>query len=526
MHNSDYDQTNYAVNVVCMEVSVVSFIKRLLPIESSVEEDDESSIPMKKVAKSVEKNVQYLIDELNKTDDLRMRIFEQEKAVLLYYETLVDLEKMQNRIFSPLTEGEHVHIETLPWAITTGNLNQVVRDLLQGQAVYLKEGSSEVITFNVDSVFNRDASEPDIEKVVRGPHDGLVEQLSVNINQIRKRIQNHNLVVRYYQLGKKTNTKIAVMYMKDIADPSIVDEVDRRLRAIQADMILSPGFLEEYLDDSTMSPFPQMLSTERPDRVTANIMDGRISIMADGSPTALVVPVTFFSFYQAPEDYNSRWYAGSFIRMIRLASFIIAIGLPAFYIAVVSYHFEVIPDSLIIPIKSSINDIPFPPLIEALMMVVIIELIREAGIRLPSPVGQTIGIVGGLVIGDAVVKAGLISNIMVIVIALTAIASFVVPSNELSITLRILTFPFILAAGTLGFVGIVFLLLLLLIHLTKLQSFGTPYFAPMTPLRIKDLKDTFLRFPINMMRTRPKDAHPQKMSTGGDSRGWRKRGRK
>ncbi|WP_197061438.1 spore germination protein, partial [Halobacillus sp. BBL2006] len=245
------------------------------------------------------------------------------------------------------------------------------------------------------------------------------------------------------------------------------------------------------------------------------------AIMVEGSPTALIAPSTFFMFYQAPDDYNMRWYTGTFVRLIRLASFIIAVGLPAFYIATVSFHFEVIPDELIMPVKSSINEIAYPPMIEALVMVIIIELIREAGIRLPQPIGQTIGIVGGLVIGDAVVRAGLVSNLMVIVVALTAIASFVVPSNELSTTLRLLTFPLIVLAGSLGFVGISFGFLFLLIHLTNLQSFGVPYFAPLAPLRLKDLKDTFVRVPLFMMKNRPKDSRSIQPLAIDSSREWK-----
>jgi spore germination protein KA len=251
-------------------------------------------------------------------------------------------------------------------------------------------------------------------------------------------------------------------------------------------------------------------------------MEGRVAIMVEGSPTALMAPSTFFMFYQAPDDYNMRWYTGTFVRLIRLASFIIAIGLPAFYIAVVAFHFEVIPDELIMPVKSSINEIAYPPLLEALVMVIIIELIREAGIRLPQPIGQTIGIVGGLVIGDAVVRAGLVSNLMVIVIALTAIASFVVPSNELSTSLRLLTFPLIILAGSLGFVGIIFGMMMILIHLTRLESFGTPYFAPIAPLRLKDLKDTFIRMPIYKMNNRPKDSRAIKRKAIEPSREWKK----
>ncbi|WJH35313.1 spore germination protein [Paenibacillus sp. CC-CFT747] len=204
---------------------------------------------------------------------------------------------------------------------------------------------------------------------------------------------------------------------------------------------MSINRVEQTLEEFPYSPFPQIINTERPDRLTSNLMEGRIVLLMNGSPVGLIFPISFLSLYQSPDDYNNRWLVGSFFRMIRLFSFVTAITLPSLYIAVVSFHFEVIPNELLFPLKSSVQDIPFPPLVEAIIMELTIDLIREAGVRLPTSIGQTIAIVGGLVIGDAVVKAGLVSNITIIVVALTAIASFAVPSSDLSGTLRILRFP-------------------------------------------------------------------------------------
>jgi len=309
--------------------------------------------------------------------------------------------------------------------------------------------------------------------------------------------------------------------MQGIADEVIVKEVEKRIQAINSDLIFSLGFVEEFLETSVTSPFPQMLNTERPDRVIANILEGRIVILGDGSPTALILPINFFAFYQSPDDYNSRSIAGSFYRMLRMFSFSIAVLLPATYIAIVSFHFEVIPGNLILPVKGSLENIPYQPLVEALLMELIIELIREAGIRLPTPIGQTIGIVGGLVIGESVVRAGLVSNLMVIVVALTAISSFVIPSTEMNTSVRILRFPFMIAAASFGFFGIVFCIMILLIHLCKLESFGRAYFAPLAPFNWKDMRDMLVRLPIWMQDERPKDASPQKTKRGGMSRPWK-----
>ncbi|MCD5324816.1 MULTISPECIES: spore germination protein [Pontibacillus] len=485
----------------------------------------EQDSPTKESSRSLKDNIDYISAELHHSHDLKVTHMDDNRQALLYFESLVDQEQIQNKIFIPLSNYPDRTIGQLQNQRKTTDLNDAIFALLSGCAVYIQEGNQEVSVFVVTMSNNRDMSEPDTEKVLRGSHEGLVESVMININLIRKRIQHRDLTVKYFRVGKKTNTNLAIMYMDGLVNPDVVKKIEDRIKHISADTIISPGYIEEMVEDNSLSPFPQMLNTERPDRGAANVLEGRVILLSEGSSTCLVFPVTFFTFYQTPDDYNSRWISGTFLRLIRLMSFLIAIGLPAFYIAVVGFHFEVIPDTLVIPIKSAINNIAYPPIIEALVMVVIIELIREAGIRLPSPVGQTIGIVGGLVIGDAVVKAGLVSNLMVIVVALTAIASFVVPSNELSTALRLLTFPLILLASTFGFLGIVFGFFGLLIHLCRLESFGSAYFAPLAPLRVKDLKDTFIRLPLFMMSNRPKDAQPVKSDTGEASREWKKNGR-
>jgi spore germination protein KA len=242
------------------------------------------------------------------------------------------------------------------------------------------------------------------------------------------------------------------MYIDSKVTKETLDVVNTRLLKIDAELIASPGQLSDYLDDSIWSPFPQLLNTERPDRVVANLMEGKVAIFVDHSSTALIGPVTFFSFFQTPDDYYGRILVGSFYKILRISSFL-QLFLPL-YISIVSFHFEVLPIELSKTVKEAITHIPYPPFFEAFILEIAIELIREASIRLPSPVGQTIGIVGGLVIGDAVITAGLVSNIMVIVVSLTAISSFVIPAIEMNAAIRLLRFPFMLAASLFGFLGI------------------------------------------------------------------------
>lgn len=371
-------------------------------------------------------------------------------------------------------------------------------------------GAEEFYILSSEKTYARSTDEPENEGIIRGPHNGFIEHLSVNLNLIRKQIISTSLIVRYFYVGSKTRTKVAIVYMQDLANPELVKEVEKRIKAISSDMVLPPGFIQEFTEDNPFSLFPQQLSTERPDRVTANLMEGRVTILTEGSPTALIAPVSFFAFYQSPDDYNGRWIISSFLRMIRMMSFLIAFTLPAIYIATVSFHSAILPLELAHTIKKSLENVPFPAIVEAMLLEVIFEVLREAGIRLPSRVGQTIGIVGGLVIGDAIVRAGLVSYTMIIVVSLTAISSFLVPSHEMSSAVRILRFPMMIGAALFGYIGIAFGMLILLIHLCKLETFGSPYFAPMAPFRLSDMKDVFIRFPIWTLQQRPHDSRPKK----------------
>src|SRR5699024_3484102 len=335
-------------------------------------------------------------------------------------------------------------------------------------------------------------------------HVGFNEDLNTNIYLLRSRIKNKELKVKYITLGFETNRNVVIVYMKHLANENLVAEVEKRIKAISVDTIFAPGYIEECIEEHPFSPFPQNLYTERPDRVEAHLMEGRVAILDDGSSDAIILPVTFFSFFQSPDDYNSRTYTSTVFRLLRLFSFLGTLLLPPLYIALVGFHFEMIPYELITLVKGSISGVPFSPFFEALFMAVTVELIREAGIRLPTPIGETIGIVGGLIIGDAIVKAGLVSNMMVIVIALTAIMSFTIASYEMSNTVRILNLPIMIAASFFGFVGIVLSTLLIVIHLCKLETFKISYLSPLAPLQIRELADSIVRLPVWLLNRRPK----------------------
>ncbi|PGA92726.1 spore germination protein [Bacillus toyonensis] len=483
------------------------------------------SFPYQPPYATIEENTTYIKRSLNHTNDLKIIELpsQKETGVLLYLETVADADTIQKEIMNPLMEHTQDPIGTVLSTVKfqkTNDLNQVIPMLLKGISIIYIDKNTTFYLLNTVKTISRTPDEPINEKTIRGSHEGFIESIDTNLNLIRKRIENPQLTIKYSELGNETHTKIAIAYMNDLADPMSVQEIERRLQSISTDMIFSPGYLEDFIEDYPWSPFPHILYTERPDRVMAHLMEGRIALLAEGSADVIIVPITLFAFFQTPDDFNSRIWPGSLFRLLRFISFVIALILPATYVAVISYHFEMIPSEIIVLVKGSVEGIPFPPFIEAIIMAFMIELIREAGIRLPTPIGQTIGIVGGLIIGDAVVRAGLVSNIMLIVIALTAIASFTIPSYEMSSATRIISLPLMVAATCLGFAGITFGIMFLLAHLCKLESLGKPYFAPLAPLNFTGLKDSFLRFPIWKLNKRPKDIHPQKEYQQYSTRGW------
>lgn len=437
--------------------------------------------------------------------------YQDKDAFLIYIESITERKIIEQEIIKPIhIRGADKVKELLPQAYIkeTSSIKEISKFLLEGNSILLQKDNSLAMIFQSQLLTERNITEPGSETIIRGAHEGFVETLGTNIYLIRKRLQNPNLKIKYFSIGNDSHTKVAMIYLDHIANRKTVANMEKLLSDIDTDYILAPGHIEEYISDN-VSIFPTLLSTERPDRTVANLMDGRIAILADNSPSALIAPVTFFSFFQSPDDYSSRWYFGSFIRFLRIMGFLITIALPATYIAIVSYHYEVLPTEIVVSIKSSLEYVPYPPLVEALAMQITLEILREASIRLPNPIAQTIGVVGGLVIGTAVVEANLVSNTMIIVVAITAISSFVVPISEMGSSIRLLGFPFMIFASLFGFIGMSFFLMFVLIHMCKLESFGTPFFAPFSTLRFSEMKDTIIRTPLPFFKSRPRDTQPR-----------------
>lgn len=389
------------------------------------------------------------------------------------------------------------------------DLKKTIDEFLIGSPILILDGTDEAIIMGLTAVESRDVAESNNENNVRGPKEAFTEAIWTNGALIRKKIHTPNLKFVEKVVGKITKTKILIAYIEGIANPSIIEELNNRINKIDLDSVLESSYIEEYIEDNKFSVFPQIENTEKPDKVAAALLEGRISIIVDGTPTVLIVPTVFASFLQSAEDYYERYIYTSFVRILRFTYINISLLFPSIYIATTTFHPEMIPTKLLLTIAASREGIPFPAFIEALIMEVTFEVLREAGVRLPRAVGQTISIVGALVIGQAAVQAGIVSPAMVIVVSTTAIASFSVPAYNVSFALRFLKFPIMFLAASLGFYGIISALLILLIHLCRLKSFGVPYLSGFAPFIAEEIKDTFFRGPWWWMYSRPRTFQPK-----------------
>ncbi|HHV99228.1 MAG TPA: spore germination protein [Clostridiaceae bacterium] len=379
-------------------------------------------------------------------------------------------------------------------------LNDLLDHLLAGSTILLVDGSKEALAIECHKMESRSIEEPGTEAVVRGPREGFNENVNVSIALIRRKIKDPDLCVEKFKIGERTRTGVYIVYIKGVANPELIEEIRKRLSRIKVDAILESGYIEQFIEDAPYSIFPTVSNSEKPDKVVSKILEGRAAILVDGTPFVLVVPMLFIESFQSGEDYYSRPFLASIMRIVRFLSYIISTLGPAIYVALTVFHQELIPTQLLISIAAGRERVPFPAILEALLMIFTFDILREAGVRLPKAVGQTIGIVGALVLGQASVEAGLISPIMVIVVSSTAIASFAVPAQTDSGT--ILRYLFLALAGLAGGFGIIMGLLATLLHLASLRSFGTPYLWPIVPLNFTGLKDTFIRMPLWAMPKR------------------------
>jgi spore germination protein KA len=381
------------------------------------------------------------------------------------------------------------------------NFGNVIDDILSGNAVLLLDGAAQALSIGIKKWEKRSIEAPKTETVVRGPTEGFTETLRVNTSLIRRRIKSPDFRMEALKIGKQTKTDVCLIYIKNIVMPGLLEEVKKRLNAINTDSILDSGYIEAYIEDAPLSIFSTVGNSERPDTVAARLLEGRIAIVVDGSPFILTVPMVFMESFQSAEDYYIRPYFATFLRFIRVLCYFITLLAPALYVALTTYHQEFLPTKLLFTMTAGLSGVPFPALVEALLMVIIFDILKEAGIRLPKPIGSAVSIVGALVIGQSAVTAGLIGPFMVIVVSITAIANFVVPSQSDSIT--IMRYIFLILAAALGAFGIALGILFILIYLVSLKSFGVQYLSPIMPFYREEMKDCFVRMPLWSMIKRP-----------------------
>ncbi|VBB07310.1 bacillus/clostridium ger spore germination protein [Lucifera butyrica] len=471
-------------------------------------------------------NLQHLREMLADSFDFQIREFSitasKRKAAVAFFAGMTDEEVIDTHVIGKLMlppvaglvfssqQDEFAYLKNT--LLTVASFSEVdemkpaVQQLLTGDALLLIDDMPAFIVVKNKKMHHRAISEPEAESNVYAARDGFVEDLEINLTLIRRRLKNPNLIVKKITAGVRSSTDFALLYFRGIADLRLVCEVERRLKQIKLDVPVGIGSVAGLIEDHPYSIFPTMLPTERPDKFAAALIEGKVGILMDGSPFSLLAPATLVDFFQTSDDYNEKWAIASLIRITRYFSSLFAMATPAFFVAMTTFHPGLLPTPLAITIASARLGIPFPAFLEALVMEILLEVLQEAGIRLPKTIGPAVSIVGGLVIGEAAARAGLVSSPMVIVIAFTAIASFNIANYRLNLIVRLLRVPLMLLGTILGMFGVMIGLLALMAHLSIIDSFGVPYLAPVVPKNVRhfsDFKDTVVVAPPDRMDERP-----------------------
>jgi len=486
-------------------------LKRKVKNEKASQLSSSQDIPL---SNNLEENIKYFTSIYQESEDVIFRSFvvDQTAAAIIYIEGLSDTQKLDEQVLVTLLDKsfhEQDFLRSVKNQLPISNIKTIttfsdcIDAIGNGNPILLFDGFEEAFSLGLVKFEKRSIEEPQAETSIRGPREGFTESLGVNTSLLRRIIKDPALKMKSVHVGKYTKTKVVISYIEGVVDQTLIKEIENRLNRIKIDGVLESGYIEQFIEDNPYSPFPQVLYTERPDVVSANLLEGRAVLMIEGTPFSLIAPVSFFSLFQSQEDYYERFWIGTFIRSLRFLFLAIALFLPSIYVAITTFHQEMVPTNLLISIASARESVPFPAIVEGLMMELVFEALREAGIRLPKQVGSAVSIVGALVIGQAAVQAGIVAAPMVIVVSITGIASFMVPRYSIGLAIRLIRFPIIILGGSLGLIGIILALILIIIHLSTLRSFGIPYLSPINTLQKQPMKDTLIRSPLWKMGTRP-----------------------
>ena len=476
-----------------------------------------------RISANLRENEKYLRTRLENCSDILirpMRLGENHKVdcLIVYIEVAVSnmmlddsaIGKMINHFWeiSPDQIQDFVQNNSLGIADVKklADLDEAVEAMLTGDAVFFIDGYDKAMKISSKGYPSMGVMEAESEKVLRGSREGFSDSVKSNSALVRKRLRDTRLKVEEYKIGVRSHTLTQVLYMDDLVRPELLEKIRNKVKKMSFDGIFDGGMVEQLLEENRWTPFPQFQHTERPDKAASGLLEGRIALVVDNSPGVLLLPVTYQMFFQAGDDYYTRFAVASFARLLRFAASLFAIGFPGLYVAIAAFHTEMLPTSFLLSIATARTGIVIPVALEVLLMEFQFELLKEAGIHLPGQLGGTIGIVGGLIVGQAAVEAGIVSTIVVIVVAFTAIASFIVPNESFGSVFRLLKFLFIITAAVWGIYGYLLTFTALLLHLSQLESFGVPYMQPSVcgeNLNYDDKKDHYVRYPFAYMRKRP-----------------------
>ncbi|RFU60366.1 spore germination protein [Bacillus sp. V59.32b] len=495
----------------------------------------EATKPLADSSNQLQNNLKAIKENIGNSPDLIIREikkFESPDTVfaVVHIDGLSDKKVIHSNIIQPLTYlskdieipdadiGSYNQLETLlsvSSLMKTDQLDDTTAYLLNGDTVIVTQGSSSFLIATTGETASRSIEEPTSQTVIRGPKDSFTENIRTNTSLVRSRIKSPHLKIGGVKLGKLTQTNVEYMYIKGIIDPALLKELEERIQTIEVDQILDSSYIETLIQDHRESPFPTLISTERPDVVAANLLEGRFAVFVAGTPFVLIGPSIFIQFFQSPEDYYYNPYISTFLRGLRFVSFFLSLYPPGLYIALLSHHAGLIPSLLVFSLAGQREGVPFPIIVEVLIMEMAFEILREAAVRMPRAVGNTISIVGALIIGQAAVEAGFVSAATVIVVSITAIASFTLPNYNLSNTARVLRFTLIISGAYIGLYGILLASIIILTHLCSLRSFGMPYIAPLAPFRLGKQKDAIVRTSLSPSPTATENQRSS-VGNGGD----------
>lgn len=474
------------------------------------------------IATDIASNISYIKEKFNApaNKDIVIQEFtiaKNYKAFIAYLDGMVDRVTISNFILAALLQNDDKFSESKDNCQLDFILNNVVQtiqtkkikvpgdmvfEILTGNTIIYVDSCDYYISCETKGYEKRPVGEPVVEGVVLGPHEAFNETMRTNITLIRKIIKSNDLTTEFLNVGDRNHNMCGVMYIRGLTNPALIDEVIRRIKTIKSDFVLGDGILEQYIEDSPFSILPTILTTERPDRTAAHLLEGKVAILTEGVPFAKIVPVTFPELMHSPEDSTMRWQFGTFLRFIRILSVFIATMLPGLYVAITNFHQEMIPTDLLIAIAKAKENVPFPTIVEILLMELSFELIREAGIRVPGIIGNTLGIIGALILGQAAVQANIVSPVLIIIVAVTGLGNFAVPNFSLAFGIRLIRFVFIFSAAFLGFFGIAVALVTLAAIMLNIKTFGVPFYTTASPKTRKSF-DYILRWPIWKQELRP-----------------------